>query len=148
TGQARRRGVGRADRRARLPAQSCCPAHGVADGPQPASRRRRGIGPHLRPPHLGLSKEVCDLMSKVKDVVRARIKARIAAMNRPAEPGLGSVTLAPVKTKAEIQDELDAAGVEYPKNARKADLEALLPGNTTPDLGAVVAEDVEQEKPN
>jgi len=87
-------------------------------------------------------------MSKVKDVVRARIKARIAAMNRPAEPGLGSVTLAPVKTKAEIQDELAAAGVEYPKNARKADLEALLPGNTTPDLGAVVAEDVEEEKPN
>ena len=90
-------------------------------------------------------------MSKVKDVVRARIKARIAAQQQAnQDPGLGSVTLEtpPAKTKAEIQDELAAAGVEYPKNARKADLEALLPGNTTPDLGAVVAEDVEEEKPN
>jgi len=56
----------------------------------------------------------------VKDVVRARIKARIAAQNHPApEPP-------PTKTKAEIQDELTAAGIEYPKDARKPDLEALL----------------------
>jgi hypothetical protein len=89
-------------------------------------------------------------MSKVRDVVRARIKARIAEQRRVAEAaeGLGSVTLAPTKTKAEIQDELDAAGIEYDKKARKADLEALLPGNTTPDLGEVVAEDIEEEKPN
>lgn len=90
-------------------------------------------------------------MSKVRDVVRARIKARIAAQREAAEAdtGLGSVTLEnpPAKTKAELQDELTAAGIEYPKNARKADLEALLPGNTTPDLGSVVAEDIEEEKP-
>ena len=93
------------------------------------------------------------MSSKVKDVVRARIKARIAAM-KSAEPGLGRVTLdtpalerpSLVKTKAEIQDELTAAGVEYPKNARKADLEALLPGNTTPDFDVVVADDLAPEE--
>ena len=72
-------------------------------------------------------------MSKVKDVVRARIKARIAAQNRvAAEP-----EPVPVKTKAEIQDELTAAGIDYPKDARKAELEALLPG-----LGSVTTEDI------
>jgi len=72
-------------------------------------------------------------MSKVKDVVRARIKARIAAQNRvAAEP-----EPAPVKTKAEIQDELTAAGIDYPRDARKAELEALLPG-----LGSVTTEDI------
>lgn len=78
-------------------------------------------------------------MSKVRDVVRARIKARIAAQHQ-GESGLGSVTLEPTKTKAEIRDELDAAGVEYPRSARKADLEALL--DTMP-----VANDPEEEKP-
>lgn len=71
-------------------------------------------------------------MSKVRDVVRARIKARIAAQHHPdVAPGLDRVTLetpSPVKTNAELRDELDAAGIEYPKNARKADLEALLRG--------------------
>lgn len=75
-------------------------------------------------------------MSKVKDVVRARIKARIAAQHK-ADTGLD-------KTKAELQDELTAAGVEFPKNARKADLEALLPENTSPDLPQLVAEDLGQ----
>jgi hypothetical protein len=86
------------------------------------------------------------MSSKVRDVVRARIKARKAAQQQAAEPGLGSVTLAPTKTKAEIQDELDAAGVKYSKSARKAELEALLPGNTTPDLDEIVAEDIEAAK--
>ena len=85
-------------------------------------------------------------MSTVKDVVRARIKARIAAQQHPnVAPGLDSVTLetpAPTKTKAELRDELDAAGIEYPKNARKADLEALMPENTSPDTAELVAEDL------
>ena len=88
-------------------------------------------------------------MSKVKDVVRARIKARIAAMQHPnVRPGLDSVTLetpSPTKTKAELQDELTAAGVEFPKKATKADLEALQ--NTSPDLPELVAEDL-SEGPN
>ena len=69
-------------------------------------------------------------MSTVKDVVRARIKARIAAQQHPnSRSGLDSVTLETPspKTKSELQDELDAAGIEYSKSARKADLEALLP---------------------
>jgi hypothetical protein len=77
-------------------------------------------------------------MSKVKDVVRARIKARIAAQHQPAQPGLGSVTLE--KTKAELQDELTAAGIDYPKNARKAELEALL---SEPRIAADYAESAE-----
>jgi len=84
-------------------------------------------------------------MSTVKDVVRARIKARIAAQQHPnARPGLDSVTLETPspKTKAELQDELAAAGIEYPKNARKADLEALMPENTSPDTAELVAEDL------
>ena len=80
-------------------------------------------------------------MSKVRDVVRARIRDRIRAQQQ-VEPGLGSVTLAPQKTKAEIQDELAAAGVEFPKKATKAELEALMPANTTPDLEGLVAEDI------
>jgi hypothetical protein len=62
--------------------------------------------------------------------VRARIQARIRAAQQ-TEPGLGNVTLEPVtvepaaKTKAELQDELTAAGVEFPKKATKAELEAL-----------------------
>ena len=65
-------------------------------------------------------------MSNVKDVVRARIKARIAAQNRAAaEP-----VAAPTKTKAELQDELTAAGVEYPKNARKATSRRSCPDST------------------
>lgn len=74
-------------------------------------------------------------MSKVRDVVRARIKARIAEMEAPKAPGLDNVTLErqpSPKTKAELQDELDVAGIAYPKDARKADLEALLP---QPDAG-------------
>ncbi len=69
-------------------------------------------------------------MSNVQKVVRARIQARIRAAQQ-TEPGLGSVTLEPVsvepaaKTKAELQDELTAAGVEFPKKATKAELEAL-----------------------
>ncbi len=64
-------------------------------------------------------------MSNVQKVVRARIQARIRAA-QPAEPGLGNVTLEPAtKTKAELQDELTAAGVEFPKKATKAELEAL-----------------------
>lgn len=86
-------------------------------------------------------------MSKVREVVHARRAALKAYLEQAREPGLGSVTLVPKKTKAELQDELDAAGIEYDKKARKADLEALLPGNTTPDLGSVVAEDIEEEKP-
>lgn len=85
-------------------------------------------------------------MSKVKDVVRARIKARIAAQHK-ADTGLGTVRLevpSQVKTKAELQDELTAAGVEFPKSARKADLEALLPESTSPDLPQLVAEDLGQ----
>lgn len=86
-------------------------------------------------------------MSKVRDVVRARIKARIAAAQQ-TEPGLGAVRLEspPAKTKAELQDELTAVGIEFPKNARKADLEALLPENTTPDLDEIVAEDIGEAK--
>jgi hypothetical protein len=72
-------------------------------------------------------------MSKVRDVVRARIKARIDAQNRVAAAPVAG----PSKTKAELQDELDAAGIEYPKDARKAELEALLPG-----LGNVTIEDI------
>lgn len=85
-------------------------------------------------------------MSKVRDVVRARIRERIRAQQAATEPGLGSVTLAPAKTKAEIQDELTAAGVEYPKKATKAELEALMPQNTTPDLAGLVAEDIAEVK--
>jgi phosphoribosyl-dephospho-CoA transferase len=85
------------------------------------------------------------MSSNVRDVVRARIRDRIRAVGQvDATPGLGSVTLetpSPVKTKAELQDELTAAGVEFSKRATRSDLEALLPGNTTPDLGALVAED-------
>ena len=84
-------------------------------------------------------------MSKVRDVVRARIRDRIRAQQQ-VEPGLGSVTLAPQKTKAEIQDELAAAGVEFPKKATKAELEALMPANTTPDLEGLVAEDIAEVK--
>lgn len=68
------------------------------------------------------------MSSKVREVVRARIKARIAAQQAPREPGLGSVTVEPVKTKAELRDELDAAGIEYAKNARRDELAALLEG--------------------
>jgi hypothetical protein len=85
-------------------------------------------------------------MSKVRDVVRARIRDRIRAQQQQLEPGLGSVTLAPQKTKAEIQDELAAAGVEFPKKATKAELEALMPANTTPDLEGLVAEDIAEVK--
>ena len=70
-------------------------------------------------------------MSNVQKVVRARIQAQRAAAAQPTEPGLGNVTLEPaavepVKTKAELQDELTAAGVEFPTKATKAELEALL----------------------
>lgn len=89
------------------------------------------------------------MSSKIREVVRARIRERIrASQQADTAPGLGSVTLetpSPVKTKAEIQDELTAAGVEFPKKATKAELEALVPHNTTPDLGNVVAEDIAEE---
>lgn len=55
-----------------------------------------------------------------------RIRAREAA--KLGRAAITEVEIAePVKTKAELRDELDAAGIEYPKDARKSDLEALLP---------------------
>ncbi len=89
------------------------------------------------------------MSSKVREVVRARIRDRIRAAQQ-TEPGLGAARLeapAPTKTKAELQDELTAAGIDFPKKATKADLEALIRQNTTPDLGELVAEDIEAEKP-
>jgi hypothetical protein len=88
-------------------------------------------------------------MSKLREVLRARRAAGKAYLVEANEgEGLGSVTISPKKTRAEIIDELNAAGVTFDKKARRDDLEALLPGNTTPDLGAVVAEDIEEEKPS
>ncbi len=74
-------------------------------------------------------------MSKVTDAIRAREKARRALVN--TEPGLGRVVLNP-KTKAEIQDELTIAGIEFPKKATKAELEAL----ASDGLGTVTTDDM------
>lgn len=89
------------------------------------------------------------MSSKAREVIRARIRDRIRAAQH-LEPGLGAVRLeapAPTKTKAEIQDELVAAGIDFPKKATKAELEALQQaGPTTPDLEDIVAEDIEAAK--
>lgn len=88
------------------------------------------------------------MSNKVRAVIRARLRERIRALQHAdAEPGLGSVRLesAP-KMKAEIQDELAAAGIEYPKRATKAELEALASPTTTPDVADLVAEDLEVSK--
>lgn len=68
-------------------------------------------------------------MSKLREVLRARRAARIQYLQQSDVEGLGPVRieLAP-KTKAELQDELTAAGVEYPSKATKADLEKLAAG--------------------
>jgi hypothetical protein len=63
-------------------------------------------------------------MSKVTQAIRAREAARRAHQEAEVARGLGHVRLAP-KTKAELQDELTIAGIEFPKKATKAELEAL-----------------------
>lgn len=76
-------------------------------------------------------------MSKVTDAIAARRERRRAHQAAEVAHGLGHVRLAP-KTKAEIQDELTIAGVEFPKRATKAELEAL----AQPDVADLVAEDI------
>jgi hypothetical protein len=76
-------------------------------------------------------------MSKVTDAIRARRERRRAFQESEVAHGLGHVRLAP-KTKAELQDELTIAGIEFPKKATKAELEAL----SQPDVAGLVAEDL------
>lgn len=72
------------------------------------------------------------MSGKSRAAIRARERARAALVSRV-------VVAEPVKTKADLQGELDAAGIEYPKNARKADLEALLPAS---GLGSITTQDI------